>query len=65
MIITHSSIDGEELLRYTLQQNLEALNALALIVGEEDQRIKDCRAAFLRRQPQVMGEILADIRQGI
>jgi hypothetical protein len=63
--ITYSTIDGHVLKQYRLQQNLAALDKIAAIVGEDDQRIRDARAAFRAGRVDTMTACIEDIKQGI
>jgi hypothetical protein len=58
----NNSIDGNEWRRYALMQNLAALDKLAAVVGEQDQRVIDARAAWRKGDVHGMGAIIADIK---
>jgi hypothetical protein len=59
---TDSAIDYQDWKAYALREQLETLNGLAAVVGEQDQRVIDARAAWRKGDPYAMGALINAIK---
>jgi hypothetical protein len=57
-----SAIPHAEWKAYVLREGLETLNALAAVVGDEDQRVIAARAAWRKGDVHGMGAIINEIK---